>query len=93
MNEKIQTPATDKAASTAHQTVDKVAASAAQAEARLREVAAELEGRLQNTGAKARLKSNSVTMVARDFMAEHPAASLGIAFAAGIVAAGLLRHK
>ena len=92
MIHESQDRTTDKVAAAAHQAVDKMAESADQIEDRLRERAARAQVRARDTADRAQRMSEDVVTDVRDYVHEHPFASLGIAFAAGLVCSALLRR-
>lgn len=81
-----------KVALSAHDTIDRAADVAARAEQSVRESAAMADERVRETANRALDEGAAGVKRARDYVGEHPLASVGIAFAAGIVAAALLRR-
>ncbi|HUO82182.1 MAG TPA: hypothetical protein VM616_04920 [Gammaproteobacteria bacterium] len=85
-------PTTNRATEVAHEAIDRAAASAGPAEDRLRETATEARARLRQSGERLQERSGDLAQQTQRYVDEHPLASLGIAFAAGLVVASLLRR-
>jgi ElaB/YqjD/DUF883 family membrane-anchored ribosome-binding protein len=83
---------TDKAAEAAHEAVERIAARVDQIEEHLRQTAADARMSLRETAGRAQRASQDVVTDVRHYVFEHPVASLGIAFAAGVVFSALLRR-
>lgn len=79
-------------ADSVHKGVDRVADAAADAERRVRQAAADAEATVRDKGARARERSEEVVGEAAAFVERHPLASLGIAFAGGVILSNLLRR-
>ena len=86
------TDTTDRLAGAAHAAIDKAADSVKGAEKRAREVASDASDRLHETADRARTEGEKLAKSLKDYTGKHPVASLGIAFAAGVVIASLLRR-
>lgn len=76
----------------AHETIDRAADAAERAERTVRDSAAAADERLRETASEAVDQGRESVERARGYVAEHPLAAVGIAFAAGVVAAALLRR-
>ncbi len=88
-----QSPVTREATEKAHEMVDHAADHVAQAEAQIR---SKSEQTRQSLSEKQDELSRNVDLYldkSRTFMKEHPAASLGIAFGAGVLLARLMRRS
>ncbi|MBA2493032.1 MAG: DUF883 family protein [Gammaproteobacteria bacterium] len=83
---------TDKVAAAAHEAVDKMAASADQIEERVRHSANRAQDQARDAADRAQRMSEDVVTDVRHYVYEHPVASLGMAFAAGLVFSALLRR-
>jgi ElaB/YqjD/DUF883 family membrane-anchored ribosome-binding protein len=83
---------TDKAAEAAHEAVERMAARVDQIEDHLRQTAADARMSIRETAGKAQRASHDVVTDVRQYVFEHPVATLGIAFAAGVVFSALLRR-
>jgi len=83
---------TDKAATAAHEAVDKMAATADNIEERVRHSANRAQDQARDTADRAQRISADVITDVRHYVYEHPVASLGISFAAGLVFSALLRR-
>jgi ElaB/YqjD/DUF883 family membrane-anchored ribosome-binding protein len=92
MIHESQNRTTDKVAAAAHEAVDKMATSADQIEERLRERAARAQVSARDAADRAQRMSEDVVTDVRHYVHEHPFASLGIAFTAGLVFSALLRR-
>lgn len=89
----VNSPATVKAAEATHQAVDTVAEKAAAAEDALRKTAASSEEALAQKQAEIKQQLQSTYSKTREFAAQNPLATAGIAFAAGVVLTALLRRR
>jgi ElaB/YqjD/DUF883 family membrane-anchored ribosome-binding protein len=87
-----QSRTTDKIAKAAHEAIDKMATGADQVEARVRQTAADAQSSMRERTDKAQRMSEDALANMRDYVHEHPIASLGMAFAAGIIFSALLRR-
>ncbi len=85
-------PTTEKASEAAHEAVDKVAEKAAVAETRLRHTVNSGAEQLQEKKQEAMQGTEDVIAQVRSYTKENPLAAAGIAFAAGLIAARLLRQ-
>jgi ElaB/YqjD/DUF883 family membrane-anchored ribosome-binding protein len=83
---------TDKVAAAAHEAVDKMAATADQVEERVRHTANRAQDHARDSAERAQRMSEDVITDVRRYVYEHPVASLGIAFATGVVFSALLRR-
>ena len=83
---------TDKAAAAAHEAVDKMATTADNIEERVRHSANRAQDQARDTADRAQRISADVITDVRHYVYEHPVASLGISFAAGLVFSALLRR-
>lgn len=84
---------TDAAARMAHEFVDRVARVARESEERIRKTASTAESSLEQSLATARGKATETGDSVVDFTRQHPLASLGIAFGAGVLLSYMLRSK
>ncbi|GAA0832128.1 MULTISPECIES: DUF883 domain-containing protein [Marinomonas] len=80
----------DQAAEAAHNGVDGASAAAAKSEERIEEVAHQISEQAHKMADTAKQQSEKVTNVVGNYAKEHPVKTVGIAFLAGAVAAGLL---
>lgn len=85
-------PATNRATEAVHEAVDRAAATAGPAEDRLRDAASSARVRARETGDRLQERSEELASQTRRYVDDHPLASLGIAFAAGLVISSLLRR-
>lgn len=90
---ETNSPATAKAAAATHQAVDAVAVKAAAAEDVVRSAAASSEEALAQKQAEIKQQLHSTYCKTREFAAQNPLATAGIAFAAGVVLTALLRRR
>lgn len=88
---EVPHPITDKAATKLHETIDNTAESIGEAEEKVRDSIADTNEKL--TESKERVKNQNEEMIesVTQYVNENPIASVGIAFAAGIIASRLLR--
>jgi ElaB/YqjD/DUF883 family membrane-anchored ribosome-binding protein len=86
------TPATDRLASMAHDTVDRVAETANYAEQEVRSAAGRAAEHAREMQEQARAAAQENVGKARSFIEENPLMSAGIAFAAGVVFSALIRR-
>lgn len=93
MADEIHTSSVHKAAEKAHHAVDSTEEIAELVERRIREVADEIREQARRSVDETQHKSQEITGAASQYMREHPYASLGIAFVAGVVVSSLLRRK
>lgn len=92
-NGDLNSPVTAKASAAAHQAVDAVAEKAAAAEDSLRKTAASSQETLAHKQEEIKQQLQSSYSKTRELAAQHPLATAGIAFAAGIVLTALLRRR
>lgn len=90
--DKKDTPFTDQTVSAAHEAIDRLSARVGRTEEQLRSAAS--QGRDQWTERQEQVREQVEGSVsgARDYARENPLAAAGIAFAAGVVVASLLRR-
>ena len=86
------TPHARRAAQAAHETIDRLAARGEAVEERLRETKEELEERARRRAEQARERSRVFADRVHDYVLQHPFASLGAAFAAGLFLSALNRR-
>lgn len=86
------TPAARRAAQSAHETIDRLAARGEAVEERLRETKDELEEKARRRAAEARERSQQWVDRVHGYVLEHPLASLGAAFVAGLFVSTLNRR-
>lgn len=85
------TSTTDHMAQAAHAAVDKAAANLAQAERALREAQAAAGIKISDMSEQARQIGNESLSSVRQYVDQHPARAVGIAFAAGYLLSVLLK--
>jgi ElaB/YqjD/DUF883 family membrane-anchored ribosome-binding protein len=85
-------PTTDRMATAAHDTVDRVARAADRAEREVRRAATRATRRAKTTRTRAVQRADASVGSVRSYIEDNPVAATGIAFAAGLVLAGLLRR-
>lgn len=83
---------TDRLATAAHAAVDRAADTLRPAEERARAAAAEAGVRAHDAADRARSEGEKLVASLKDYTSQHPIASLGIAFAAGVVLASIIRR-
>lgn len=83
---------TSRVADAAHEAVDQVAGQAEAAEARVRDAAGEAQARLKANADAARDRGKAVVGNVQALVHDHPVASLGVAFLAGVVLASVMRR-
>jgi len=86
-------PMADQVAARAHDVVDRAAETAREVEARARDVAATSKEKLEVKQAQAKQQVDATVNRIATFIREEPVAAAGLAFAAGIFAAALLRRR
>jgi ElaB/YqjD/DUF883 family membrane-anchored ribosome-binding protein len=79
-------------ATAAHDTVDRVARAADRAEREVRRATTRATRRVKKTRARAVQRADASVGTVRSYIEGNPVACAGIAFAAGLVLAGLLRR-
>jgi ElaB/YqjD/DUF883 family membrane-anchored ribosome-binding protein len=82
----------ERVAQVIHEAVDRFAQQAAQAEQRLKDAAADAQRKVETSKRAARVKGEEAASVVEEYVDEHPWASLGIAFGAGIIISSILRR-
>ncbi len=90
---QVEAPFTEKATEAAHHAVDALSSRAASAEHSVRQGASSSAKTLSEKQAAARAKISEYGGKTRQFAAENPLATAGIAFAAGMLVTALLRRK
>jgi len=88
-----QARTTHKAAEKAHEAVDNIEQLAEQMEERFRQLADDIKEQTRQSVDAAQQKSQQATRTADQYIHQHPYASLGIAFLAGVVVSSLLKQK
>ena len=83
---------TDQVVNKAHEAIDRAAVHARDAEARAREKTASSVQQLESTHDHARQELDAVLRKLDGFVREKPFAAAGVAFAAGVLTAALLRR-
>ena len=91
-NVKNEGTTTKHAADAVHEAVDSVAERAERAEARIREAAADAQDHLHEGAQAARAQTSAIAGNMQTMVKEHPVASLGVAFLAGVILSGLMRR-
>jgi ElaB/YqjD/DUF883 family membrane-anchored ribosome-binding protein len=91
-NESRPNSESERVAQVIHEAVDRFAQHAAQAEQRIRDAAADAQDKVESTKRTARLKGEEAASAVEEYVDNHPWASLGIAFGAGIIISSLLRR-
>lgn len=82
---------TDKAATQLHETIDSTADTVGDAEEKVRETITSTNEKITDTKERAQGKNEEMIETVTEYVNENPVASVGIAFAAGIIASRLLR--
>ena len=90
---RLNSPVTTKASEAAHHAVDAVAAKAANAEDSLRKTAASSQETLAHKQEEIKQQLQLSYSKTREFAAQNPLATAGIAFAAGVLLTALLRRN
>ncbi len=83
----------DQAAEAAHKGVDSAAAAAERSDEQIRQVAQQISDQAHVISEKAKAQSERVSNAVGTYTKENPVKSVGIAFLAGAVVAGLLCSK
>jgi ElaB/YqjD/DUF883 family membrane-anchored ribosome-binding protein len=76
-----------------HEAIDRITVHASKAERRLQSASADMDDLLEQSRAEAGAGAGRLTGRVSDYVQEHPVASLGIAFGAGLLVAALLRRN
>lgn len=84
---------TEQVAGKAHEAIDRIAAQVERAEERIRTAAGSAEETLKQSRDKAKVRAHEVGDEVTSFVQQHPVASIGIAFGAGLLVAALLRSR
>lgn len=92
-NSALNSPITEKAIEAAHHAVDAVAEKAAVAEDTLRKTAASSQETLTHKQEEIKQQLQLSYSKTREFAAQNPLATAGIAFAAGVLLTALLRRN
>ncbi|HJS15190.1 MAG TPA: DUF883 C-terminal domain-containing protein [Rheinheimera sp.] len=92
-NSALNSPVTEKAIEAAHHAVDAVAIKAAVAEDTLRKTAASSQETLAHKQEEIKQQLQMSYSKTREFAAQNPLATAGIAFAAGVLLTALLRRN
>ena len=92
-NGALNSPVTTKASEAAHHAVDAVTEKAAAAEDSLRKTAATSQHSLAQKQDEIKQQLQHSYSKSREFAAQNPLATAGIAFAAGVVLTALLRRR
>jgi ElaB/YqjD/DUF883 family membrane-anchored ribosome-binding protein len=92
-NHALNSPTTAKASEVTHHAVDAVAVKAAAAEDTLRKTATHSQEALAHKQEEIKQQLQSSYSKTRELAAQHPLATAGIAFAAGVVLTALLRRR
>lgn len=85
-------PTTDRAAQAAHETIDRASEIAGEAEREVRSAASDTAERVKDSQEQAKDTIDDSMAQIRSYVDRNPLASIGIAFAAGIVVSALLRR-
>lgn len=83
---------TERMTAAAHEAMDRVTRAADRAEREVRRAAARAARRAKTTRKRAVRRANTTVDNVRTYIEDNPLAATGIAFAAGLVLAGLLRR-
>ncbi|WP_191601527.1 DUF883 family protein [Marinomonas algicola] len=83
----------DKAADSAHKGVDKAAETSAKGEQKVQEVTQQISQQAHELADTAKQQSEKVTQAVSSYAKENPVKSVGIAFLAGALVAGLFCKK
>lgn len=86
------TPITDKARKFAHEAVDTASAKAEGVERKVRDEARRVSDKVDRGEARARHQIDETLTSMEEFIRERPMAAAGMAFAAGMIAAMILRR-
>ncbi|WP_404343014.1 DUF883 domain-containing protein [Pseudoalteromonas mariniglutinosa] len=89
----VEAPLTEKATSVAHDAVDALSSRAASAETSVRHGASHSAETLSAQQKIAREKITEYSGKTRQLASEHPLATAGLAFAAGMLVTALIRRK
>ena len=89
---KAHDSATVQVADAAHEAVDRIAEAAARAEDKIRRSVEQAEQDVRRGGQEARVRADELTNSVTTMVKEHPLASLGVAFFAGVVISSLMRR-
>lgn len=92
LHSKDNTSTTQKAASMAHEAIDHAAEKAEPLEQKIREQAHHAQEKMSSTQAEASEQLHQQVEKVEAFIKERPVAATGIAFAAGMLAAIILRR-
>lgn len=87
-----RTPFTDKSVAAAHEAIDRLSERVARTEERLRTAASEGQEQWSDRQEQLRAQVDESVSGARSYVRENPLAAAGIAFAAGVLVANLLRR-
>lgn len=88
----VSVTTSEEVAKKLHEAIDRFTVHANAAEERILQATGNLEGLLKNSKQNASEKAEEVTDTVKGYVDEHPLASLGIAFGAGLLLAALLRR-
>jgi ElaB/YqjD/DUF883 family membrane-anchored ribosome-binding protein len=83
---------TDEIAKKLHEAIDRITVHANVAEERILSATRNMEDSIKGSTQVAKAKADEVSGGVREYVNEHPIASLGIAFGAGLIIAALLRR-
>ena len=86
-------PTTERTAETIQALLDRITEQATEAETRIRKAAQEAEGGLRNRAGDARQNAKELTAGVEDYMHNHPALALGIAFVGGMFLSSFLKRR
>lgn len=84
---------TDRVAASTHEAVDRASEPVGRAEERIRESAEHVAERAHKAADYGRHKRDELTQNVSSYVNEHPIASLGIAFGAGLLVSALLKRR
>lgn len=76
-----------------HEAIDRITVHASKAERRMQSASAEMDDLLEQSRSEAGARAGNLSERVGDYVQEHPVASLGIAFGAGLLVASLLRRN
>jgi ElaB/YqjD/DUF883 family membrane-anchored ribosome-binding protein len=91
--QSTETPIAETARKHAHNTVDKIADQASNAERNLRSAAENSTHNITETQQQLKEKFDTSVNKAKQLSKDHPLATVGIAFAAGVLISALLRRS
>lgn len=92
-NSSHNAPMTDRASTAAHSAVDSIADKAATAEEKIRQTAANSQGTFKQKEEEIKQQVSQSMDRTREMAKQNPLATIGVAFAAGMLFSSLLRRS